>query len=228
MRQLFKTLPLMCIVLLVPVIPFLLFGGQFETWLQEFKKDPPSVFMTTGAIVGLLAGDIFLPVPSSMISTMAGWQLGMWQGTIASWIGMNLGAVIGFALARRWGKPVALWFSNEEDLERMQFVSERYGPFVIALTRAVPVFAEASVLIVGIHQLSWKRFLPSMIASNLGISLAYSVFGDYAKAYQWFPLALGVSITLPILLAFAAQRFLPKNAEVAGEDEASDEDGDEN
>ena len=34
----------------------------------------------------------------------------------------------------------------------MRHVSDQYGPFILALTRAVPVFAEASVLIAGIHQ----------------------------------------------------------------------------
>ena len=28
--------------------------------------------------------------------------MGWWLGTIVSWIGMSLGAVIGFGLAKRW------------------------------------------------------------------------------------------------------------------------------
>lgn len=210
MRELFRTLPLMCAVLLVPILPFLLFGGQLDTWLRGMSEDPPSQAATAAIVVGLLSTDILLPIPSSVISTMAGWQLGWWRGTLATWTGMSLGAVLGFALARRWGRPLALWFSKAEDLERMQQTSERYGPFVLVLARAVPVFAEASVLLMGIHKLSWRRFLPAVLASNLGIALAYSAFGDYAQQHQWLPLALGISIAVPVLVAALAQRWLPQ------------------
>lgn len=210
MRELFRTLPLMCMVLLVPVIPFLLFGGRFEYWLRGLADDPPSVAVTTVLVISLLATDIFLPIPSSLVSTMSGWQLGWWRGTFATWIGMNLGALFGFALARRWGQPFALWFSKGEDLERMREMSDRFGPYMLVLTRAMPVFAEASVLIAGIHRLSWRRFLPAVVLSNLGVAIAYSAFGDYAEKHQWLPLALGVSVAIPVLVAAAAKRFFSK------------------
>ena len=211
MRELFRTLPLMCVVLLVPVLPFLLFGGRFEDWLQSWADDPPSVAATAAVVVGLLATDILLPIPSSVISTFSGWQLGWFLGTVTTWLGMNAGAAVGFALARRWGEPFAAWFSKPDDLECMRQLSEQYGPLVLVLARAVPVFAEASVLIVGIHRLSWRRFLPAVALSNLGISVAYAAFGDIAKEHQWLPLALGVSVAIPVLVAAAAQRWLPRN-----------------
>lgn len=209
MRELFRTLPLMCAVLLVPVLPFLLFGGQLEAWLSDLRDHPPSQVGTAGLVIGLLATDILLPIPSSVISTLSGWQLGWWKGTAATWIGMNLGACIGFSLARIWGRPFARWFSRDEDLERMREVSHRFGPLVLVLTRAMPVFAEASVLIAGIHRLPWKRFLPAILISNLGIAVAYAAFGDYAEQHEWLPLAIGVAIAVPVLVAAAARRFLP-------------------
>lgn len=212
MRELFRTLPLMCVVILVPVLPFLFFGGQFENWLRGVADDPPSTAATMALVVGLLSTDILLPIPSSVISTLSGWQLGWWKGTLATWLGMNIGAIVGFALARRWGQPFALWFSKAEDLDRMRDVSDRYGPFVLVLTRAMPVFAEASVLISGIHQLAWRRFLPAVLFSNLGIAVAYSAFGDYAEQHQWLPLALGIAVAVPILVAAIAQRLLPKTS----------------
>ncbi len=209
-RELFRTLPLMCVVLLVPVIPFLFFGGSLENWLRSLAEDPPAASSTFALVVGLLATDILLPIPSSVISTMSGWQLGWLLGTAATWIGMNLGAMIGFALARRYGHAFALWFSRGEDLDRMRHVSDRFGPSVLVLTRAMPVFAEASVLIAGIHRLSWRRFLPAVLLSNLGISIAYSALGDYAERHQWLPLALAVAIAIPVLVAAVAKRFFPR------------------
>ena len=209
MRELFRTLPLMCVVLLVPVLPFLFFGAQVEDWLRGIAEDPPSVAVTASLVIGLLATDILLPIPSSVISTLSGWQLGWWRGTLATWTGMNLGAVIGFAMARQWGQPFALRFSSGKELDRMREVSERYGPLVLVLTRAMPVFAEASVLISGIHRLSWTRFLPAVLFSNLGIAIAYSALGQYAQRHGWLPFALGVSVALPVLVAAAAKHYIP-------------------
>lgn len=209
MRELFRTFPLMCVVLLVPIIPFLFFGSQLEHWLRNIAEDPPSQWATAGLVVGLLSTDILLPIPSSVISTLSGVQLGWWKGTLSTWLGMNLGATIGFALARKWGHRFAAWFSKPQDLERMRPISDRYGPMVLVLTRALPVFAEASVLISGIHRLSWRRFLVPVVFSNLGIALGYAAFGDYANQNQSLALALGFSVAAPVLVAALARRWMP-------------------
>ncbi|HUG71073.1 MAG TPA: VTT domain-containing protein [Pirellulaceae bacterium] len=209
MKLFVRPMIVMSLVLLVPIVPFLLFGADLEAWVDRWAEQPYSKPATALIIIGLLATDILLPTPSSMISTLGGWQLGIVGGTLASWTGMTLGAVFGFALARRWGTPFALWLSSEEDLERMHGLSQRFGPAVLIVGRGVPVLAEASVLLMGIHRLSWRRFLPAVLLSNLGIAVAYSAFGDFAERNQWLPLALGVSIALPVLLATMVSRFLP-------------------
>jgi membrane protein DedA with SNARE-associated domain len=60
----------------------------------------------------------------------------------------------------------------------------------------------------GIHGLSWRRFLIPVLLSNLGISLGYTLFGAVAQQQQWLPVALGVSICVPIGLTLIAQRVL--------------------
>ena len=58
------------------IIPFLAFGHSLEQWAQELKESPPPPGTTAALIVGLLSTDVLLPVPSSVISTLGGWQLG--------------------------------------------------------------------------------------------------------------------------------------------------------
>ncbi|MBC8354893.1 MAG: VTT domain-containing protein [Planctomycetes bacterium] len=223
MKPFIRPMIVMSLILLVPIVPFLLFGADFEAWVERWSEQPYSKPVTALFIVGLLATDILLPTPSSMISTLGGWQLGTFGGTLASWIGMSLGAVIGFVLARKWGRPFALWLSSEEDLARMHGLSERFGPAVLIVGRGVPVLAEASVLLMGVHRLSWRRFLPAVLFSNLVIAFAYSAFGKFAEENQWLPLALGVSIALPVLLATMVARFLPtSNTTTESEPETTD------
>jgi uncharacterized membrane protein YdjX (TVP38/TMEM64 family) len=201
----------LCVVLLVIVAPFLAFGRQVETWYAEWKEHPPRPAVCAALVIGGLAVDIFLPVPSSGISTFGGWQLGTLGGTLASWVGMTLSAVVGFAVAYRWGWPFARLFTNEDDLERMRRANDRYGPMFLLMVRGVPVLAEASVLLVGITRLPWRRFLPPILVSNLVISLVYAAFGEFAAANERLPLAVGVAIAVPVLLAIAVRRKLSES-----------------
>jgi uncharacterized membrane protein YdjX (TVP38/TMEM64 family) len=190
----------MIVVLAVPIVPFLLFGEQVEEALEGWRTQRPPPGYVAAAVVSLLATDIFLPIPSSLVSTLAGWELGAVRGALAAWAGMTLGAIIGFALARRYGQPLVGWLTRKGDLARTRRLADRFGPMLLVLGRGVPVLAEATVLLVGMHGLSWRRFLPPVLLANLGLALAYAVFGQIAERHQWLPLALAVSIALPVVM----------------------------
>lgn len=210
MRELLRPMLPMIVVLAIPIVPFVLFGQErVEAQLQEWRERPPPPLLVAAAVVGLLASDIFLPIPSSAVATLAGWQLGAVGGALAAWVGLSVGAVLGFALARRFGQPVVAWLTRAKDLDRTRRLAERFGPALLVLGRGVPVLAEASVLLVGMHGLSWRRFLPPVLLSNLGLAIAYAIFGEIAGRHQWLPLALGVSIALPVLMV-AAFRFISR------------------
>lgn len=202
----------MVLILAVPIVPFLLFGEQMEAGLAGWKVNPPSAPWVATAVVALLASDIFLPVPSSLVCTLAGWQLGAFSGTLVTWIGMNLGAIFGFTLAKVWGQRLVGWFSREPDLERAAFMAERYGPILLALARGVPVLAEASVLWMGMHGLRWRAFLLPVVASNLVLAMVYCLLGESAERHGWLPMALAASVAVPVALAAAARRWLPSNS----------------
>lgn len=207
-RELLRSVKIIFIILLVPVLPFLLFGQQIDDWAAAWRERLPDRPVIAAVVVGVLATDIFLPVPSSVINTLAGYELGVVGGTAASWLGMSLGAAIGFLLARRWGRPFALWLTDGSDLARMRWLSQRYGPGVLVLTRGVPILAEASVLLMGIHELSWRRFLPPVLVSNLALAFAYAKFGEFAENNGWLPMAIGVSIAIPLLLTGGMQWWM--------------------
>jgi uncharacterized membrane protein YdjX (TVP38/TMEM64 family) len=191
----------MVVVLAIPIVPFLLLGEDWQTRMGEWGKSRESQAWTAAAIIGLLTSDIFLPIPSSVLCTAAGWQLGVWKGTLVAWVGLSLGAVIGFALARAIGPPLVRWLTTAEQLTKAAQLIERLGPWLLVVGRGIPVIAEASVLFVGMHQMPWRSFLPPVLLSNLGLAVAYAAFGKFAERMQWLPLAIVVSIALPVLFA---------------------------
>ncbi len=199
---------LMCLVLLIPILPFLLFGAELESWIETWTESEISRETTAAFVVGILATDILLPVPSSVVSTWGGQALGTVTGTLSSWLGMTMGAVLGFTLARLLGYRFAKRFSKPEELERVDRLCQRWGPITLVLARGVPVFAEASVLLMGVHKLGWHRFIWPVVLSNFGIALAYSAFGDIGRRQGWLALALAVAMGLPVILLMIVKRWL--------------------
>jgi uncharacterized membrane protein YdjX (TVP38/TMEM64 family) len=209
MHKLWRPLLIICLALLVPVIPFLSFGGWLEERVGAWLDPPPAPSVVALGTVAILATDILLPIPSSGVSTVAGAQLGILPATAASWLGMTLGAIGGFWLARMFGRPLAERLSSTEDLAHMDAALRRYGAWILVATRALPVLAEAAVLFLGATRLSWRRFLPAVMLSNLGIAAVYSVLGHFARSQGELPLALAASIALPLLAATMARWLLP-------------------
>lgn len=203
------------IVLAVPILPFLILGSAFEERVEAWFAAGLSDTTRFALIVAVLSADIVLPVPSSMVSTYGGAILGVLPAALASWIGMTIGGLLGFGAARLFGRSYVARKTKPEDIARMEHLSERYGPAAIAITRALPILAEACVLLMGATGLSWRRFLIPLVLANLGISLVYSAFGKYFAGEDALPVAIAVSGILPLLAAFVARRFLPRRTDTS-------------
>ena len=203
MRPVIRAAGILAFFLLVPVIPFLILGESFERNVREWvQSDQSQVSQLQFLIVlGILAVDIFLPIPSSAVMTGAGGVMTFWSAVLASWIGLTLGAVAGFGLARIFGPPFASRFAGSDDLTRIAAVGARYGPTALLLTRPLPILAEACVLLMGTTQLSWYRFLTPVIAANLALAVFYVACGAGIDDQKTLVVVAVGSGTLPLLLA---------------------------
>ena len=208
MRVFLKPVLVMAAVVLVPVIPFLVLGEKFENQVSEWIRDDVPTSARFAAVVGALTVDIFLPIPSSAVSTWAGGVLGIGVAIAASSIGMTLGAILGFALARWLGRPFVSRFSSSRDVNSLQRASTQYGSLALLITRPLPILAEACVLLTGGAQLAWSRFLPPVIAANLVISGGYAITGSISGQNESLMTATVLSGTIPLLVALAARRWL--------------------
>lgn len=210
MSRILRSTIILSAVLAVPVIPLLVLGLSFEDRVNDWLSAERSPAVHFLLIAGILATDIFLPVPSSAVSTYAGGSgLGMWPAVAASWLGMTVGAMLGFGLARMFGERFTARFAGERDLDQMAAMSRRFGPLAIVMTRALPILAEACVLLMGATGLTWKRFLPAMAFSNLVVSITYAGFGVYFEGTDALPAAVVASGTIPLAMALLARKWMP-------------------
>jgi uncharacterized membrane protein YdjX (TVP38/TMEM64 family) len=198
MPESWRLVGLIAIVLAIPVIPFLILGTQFEQQVSDWVMAETSSLALGTALIAALSVDIVLPVPSSLVSTLAGARLGIIGGTICSWVGMTLGASAAFAIARTWGRSAAERLSGDDWLRRVTRPANRYGSWLLILTRGLPILAEASVLAMGLAGLSWSKFTVAVGLSNLGIAAAYAIFGRMARDANALPAALVASVVVPL------------------------------
>src|SRR5690606_11307473 len=108
----------------------------------------------------------------------------------ASAVGMTLGATIAFALAKRWGRPLAARLSSSEQLAELESSCQQHGPWMVVLTRPLPIVAEACALLVGALQMRFRTFLPVVLVSNVLVAGTYAVLGRQAVQHGWLPLAV--------------------------------------
>ena len=195
------------IILAFILVPFLLFADAIEMWTQHFLESAGERSALVAAVLGtLLAIDILLPVPSSVVSTAAGLFLGFTGGMMTSLVGMTFSCSAGFWLGARFGRPIASRLVGTGELQRLEEISRRVGDWLIVVARPVPVLAEASILFAGMSRMPTHRFMLLTTLSNLGISAVYAGIGALSATLNSFLLAVAASILVPLLAMMIMRR----------------------
>ncbi len=176
------------------LIPFFLWEDHIRVAVEGFLATEHARVWTALVLAVVLALDILLPVPSSIVSTAAGTLLGFPLGAASSFAGMTAGCVLGYAIGMRAPADRLL---TPGELERVSKARERWGEWTLALFRAVPVLAEASVLFAGMTRAPFHRFVMLTALANAGISTIYAAAGAFAPNAGSFLYALGAAVALP-------------------------------
>jgi len=178
------------------LVPFFLFETESNAFAERMTRDGTATSLASAAIFGLLALDVVLPVPSSIVSTAAGVLLGFWRGAAVVWTGMMVACLIGYALGAR-ASGLARRFVGADGLQRADRLVQRYGGWTIVMCRPVPVLAEASVIFAGLVGAPFARFLTLTALSNLGIALGYAAFGAFSMSVDSFLVAFLGALIIP-------------------------------
>ncbi len=197
MKNGFKWVLLIFVILLVILIPFTLFNDSIESWINSFLNSSPPKLLVGIVIGSLLSIDILAPVPSSIVSTAGGYFLGFISGTLISLTGMTVSCLIGYFLGTKFGNPIAEKIVGSSELSKLEKLQNKYGDWIIIVSRAVPVIAESSIFVAGIGRMPLNRFILLIVLSNLGISMAYAAIGAYFAQLNSFLMAFVGAIALP-------------------------------
>lgn len=183
------------------IASFVLFEQQIQNFLfhlEQFLPSTPAQMLTLALLlIGLLALDVVLPVPSSMVALLAVATLGSVGGYLVIFIGLCLGAGLGYALGAGYFRLL----SSRLGLHQRQpgQLAYRLGTLSLICLRGVPVLAETSVVAAGMQHYPLRAFILVTTLANAGLALAYSAIGTFLVAQNALLVTLLAGMVLPAL-----------------------------
>lgn len=197
------TLALAGLALAFVIVPYLLFGPWFETRALDALEGFGRAGVALGSTL-LLALDIFLPVPSSILAISTGALLGAPLAAAVIWIGLSAGCVLGY-FAGRGAEPLARTVGGRAGYAAVESFMRRWGWFALVILRPVPVLAEVSVLMASACGYRLGAMLAATLPANLAIAALYATVGAawLGSAPVW--LLVLVSFGAPALMVLGAR-----------------------
>jgi uncharacterized membrane protein YdjX (TVP38/TMEM64 family) len=194
---------------LLVLIPFAIWGDRFMaifdgTSARQWILDCGAWGWL--AVIGLLISDLFLPLPATGIMSAAGYVYGAWRGGVISVFGSVLSGLLAYGLCRALGRGVATKLAGEEGLAQNEALFHRTGPWLVALSRWLPILPEVIACLAGLARMRFAHFVLALLCGALPMGFTYAAVGALFEAEPGWALAL--SIALPGLLWFACRPLL--------------------
>jgi uncharacterized membrane protein YdjX (TVP38/TMEM64 family) len=136
---------------------------------------------SAGLIVGLLAADVLLPIPSSLVMVLSGAAFGVVWGSLLSLTGSILGEWLGFEMVRRFGRRVTRSVAGDGELAAVSRFFERHGAVAVMVTRPLPIVMETMSLAAGLSGMTRRVFLIASLVGTAPIVVVYAYAGAVSR-----------------------------------------------
>ena len=149
--------------------------------------------------IGAIWADLALPVPQTVVIAALGIVYGTVGGGLLGSAGLITGGLLGYALARRYGRGPVARLVGDRSLGKVESVFDRAGVWAIILTRSLPYsIPEAVVCVAGLGGMQTSRLLIALSVGSIPTAFVFSAIG--AGWDEQPALALTISYGLPIPL----------------------------
>lgn len=145
----------------------------------------------------------FVPFPAEFIAFANGMTYGPVWGTLITWSGAMLGALIAFALARKLGRPFVEKMVAKRDWHSLDDWAAKDGWQVVLVARFIPVIAFNLInYAAGLTRLTWWQFTWTTAVGILPLTLLMVIMGDNIESLGWASwlllLAGGIALWLAV------------------------------
>jgi len=193
-----RALALFLFVSALVLVTFLLWGDALDAWTQAaIDRAGENRALVALILFLVLASDIFLPIPSSLASTLCGLLLGAFLGFWVSFAAMSVSAAAGYLLGR-FASAWAARLIGDGDMAALQDFQRRCGPWALLALRPVPILAEASAVFAGIGRYPCGQAALQLALGNAVVSLVYALIGAYfshAEQASWLAFLAAMAVS---------------------------------
>lgn len=156
----------------------------------------------------LLMADLLLPLPATLIMSALGYIYGPLVGGLISTAGSFTAGSFGYWLCRMMGERVAVKLLGQKDFDRGTKMANGVGPWVVVLSRWLPVFPEVIACMAGLTRMSSKTFHLALLCGSIPLGFVFAYVG-YAGVFNPV-LAVVLSAGLPPIIWIVSRRLLQK------------------
>ncbi len=193
------------------ILPLILFESPLSKYGEiALNWAGDNELLVSLVVIVALTADVILPVPNGLTNTLAGVSLGWAAASFVVWVGLNLGACVGYFLGRFAARPLAQKMISESDFNKAEKSLKNFSILGLILSRPVPAFAELLTISAGLAKMSFLKFIFVVSLVNVGVAIVFSGIGAAAMEANSAALAfVGVAI-LPAIFYWTYTKFLKR------------------
>ena len=156
---------------------------MFEYFTEISKKLIESNGLLGIFLIALLESIIF-PVPTAIIIT-AGTALKLDPITVVviATLGSVLGAVVGYMLGLKGGRPALIWLFDEEKIGKVDRLFEKYGVYAVGMAAFSPLPFKVFTISAGVARMNLIAFILVSIPCRFLQFLLFALFGNWLSMF---------------------------------------------
>lgn len=139
------------------------------------------------ASIAVMVIHSFVPFPAELVAIANGMLYGPVWGTVITWTGAMLGALLAFGLARMLGRPVVRRLLSETNNKLVDDWVRVHAGGALLFSRFIPVIAFNLInYAAGLTTVSWWTFVWTTSLGILPLTTLMVVMGHHIETLPWY------------------------------------------
>ncbi len=159
---------------------------ELRTYVISWGAYAPLVFMAIQAFQV-----VFAPIPGELTGAVGGFIFGAWPNLVYSTVGLTVGSVGAFMLARIVGQPLVETVVGPATLERFHYLTEKHGTLFALILFSIPGFPkDVLCYILGLSPMRFVPFTMACLVGRIPGTTMLSLSGEAVYDENWTMLAI--------------------------------------
>ncbi len=142
-------------------------------FINSFGPLAPVIYILLQALQVVLS-----PIPGEATGFLGGFFFGAWLGFVYATIGLTLGSLMAFWIARQFRRLVRGWLRNSRPYGRFERLIEHQGIFLCFILYLLPGFPKDFLCyLIGLSRMPWQIFLVIVFLGRMPGTLMLTLQG---------------------------------------------------